>query len=1229
MAIVDNDNIENVRNELVFTNEGRTLLVSQTGGIKFAILGFMFLVNNGSDVSLKDKIDASEELAITNHTSLMEELINNDVTFVMKGINYKIIGDDLLAPLSVKKYNSALEDYTKHLYGTFYLPATEYTTGPNGEKYGTYAFTFDRTDLNCQITQDLHFKTIALIGKQYAETSDATFDVSNTQDAGIVAFMHISDEDNGIQILKAQNNYVTFQCQLKFTISDNNVVDSINAIDSPDPAEPWHEYWNKRMALVNNGLKTVSGGITIGKDKEVLDELQLGTDGCVTMTKTLTVAEECLDADDAENQFNAAGLIHAINKYPEDGEYTPQILMTSVHATEDLQEDISAYTVGMTVKAEGTQSYAIGQDSMSGTESPTFKLGNIPENDKIAVDIFGLDNKSNMNSSDYFLFSNANSATMPSNSEPNVVIDSNSNLFTFGGSNNNNTLIKSSENRMINNARNSLLIGSNNNTVDISNNNVLLDSALNTINNDATKNLLIGSKNNTIAANTNTLIDATETYAGENANDFCIINSVGTSALGNSYDNVVYHSNYNTFSGTTRNSALICSDRNKLSDTTKNAVIVNSTDSTLSGAYDDYLLSNTHSFVRHTSKNDMMDDIYCDVVSACQNNIVRSRYLGVKGIAIGTIKSNENPIKSDVESNNNVIVHGEYFDLYGSSNNTIRDTYFLQSSDDTASKGPVRIKGTSVINSSKSKLYNAREMHLLNSEYSRVYVMHDRDNKFLGLNGSSFEMTDNNPNALTSIYYGEFYNTNKPYAAYYGLKGASYKYGAESIKDNTRPIDMLKLKTQFTNTFGSELNLSQFTPTKKQKYTTPVANGATFVNSNRTLMEPSIKPTNTNVIGGHHNKIIGGTNVTVLGGEYCKASSYSHQVIMGKYNRDVPADLIFGCGHFNGTSFIQNGKEYSEEELKTLETLGNTIDDVRGDTNTDSGKTCYNAMEFYAHQGKLILRNCDDGHDRGTNVSSNDFGKTVELDPTGIKWRTKSGTISGELDLAAIQANTTWTFVLGVDGWKTTNQQMDVLYTIGVPDDIASIDSKTLASYLCKIKDKNDDDKTAFINDEIYIANNKLFSKTIPAKINIILTQFPVNKISGSLLTLGNFALLNKIYPWYTNENRAPRYIENQHVEINYLFKLDSAGFGTNTTIPNIYFLKNTLNNNLTCLQLNGTKFDNSGPNMTSISYGWYGYAVDSNYASRLNFSIKADAFNTNTYYSEWIFDGTDCTAHP
>ena len=1236
------------KSSFVFTKEGRTLLVSQTGGIKFAILGYLLVGGlarsmNGDDNTPQDAIaarykeipgtpDASlrnlwhklEDKAKDVKLSPIEYLLNNDkITLFMKGVNYTIEGNDIL-PSSKEAYAEAAENYKEHLFGSFYIPSTELMTN-KGHRYGTYAFNFDKTYLNCDIKKDVDIRHVILIGKQYAENKEATFNVSQRQDASIVGIAEIIQDDTtsesvppGIELLKDQNEFVTFQCQLRFTVTecpnefidiengDKIVIDDTEDKDATKPAyEPVSDIASK-LALVNNGLKTLSGGITIGQTEEILDELQLGPEGSICMTKTLMVAD-CIDADDAENQFNAAALIHPINKYPDEGkEYVPQILMTTVKSTSSYNEDITAYSVGMTVKAEGRgEAYAMFPDSITSADAPIFKQGHVPENDRIAVDIFGLDNKLNGNAKDRLLFSEYNRITDPHYGRPSVLINSDSNILRQGASNNNNTLYDSDRNEFIQGVSNSLLFESNNNYFSGGNGNSLYGSDSNKIAYGNYNNLLF-SHDNSIKSHNHTFINSNSNTATENSNNFIAIASYGNGFSGNSYENVLLKSKGNTFSGQAFNSLLMGSVSNHLLEDTKEATLLNAKNVTLRSSYDDMILGSRGGLLYKSYFNGYYDNYTCTVSDSDQNSLMRSRFLGVKGLPIGSIDPAERPIKSDVQSNNNVILRGEYFDMFMCSNNFIVDTYKLQSDDNITSLGPVRVKGSTFVNSSKSKVFNARDIYLWHSEYSRVVAASNLSDTQLGLVGTSNAM--GSTNELDSIYYGEFYGSD---FSIKGLKGASYKNGAESLKVNARPVDMLRLKLMFMNTYGSELDLGGYNPDVKYKHGTSYLANATFESQNFTLFNTSVKPTNSNVVGGHHNKFVGGKNTVILGGEYCKASTYEHQVLMGKYNKDVPADIIYGCGHFNGTTFVQGDKEYTEAELETIETMHQTIDKVRGDGDNKSGETCFNALEFYAHQGKMIFRNCDDGHDAGSDVVSNNFGKSITIDPTGIVFRDRNGDITGELVPQAVNSDGgKWTITVDIDG----NGRYYVANTVGVPPTIAQLDKVVLANHLFEYTDLNNYTanqgatlsaaQTGNLTEaSVSASNNTLFGKQIPSEINILVRKMKYNSEPGTNLT-HKWVFVNKMMPWYRYNGQAPRYIPMQKCTLKYYYVGQPPSANTYTQRMDIW-APPSMDANCICKKINYCYSAYLNPN-----YHW---------STEQRGCIPLDEFNDNKFFSDWV----------
>lgn len=312
-------------------------------------------------------------------------------------------------------------------------------------------------------------------------------------------------------------------------------------------------------------------------------------------------------------------------------------------------------------------------------------------------------------------------------------------------------------------------------------------------------------------------------------------------------------------------------------------------------------------------------------------------------------------------------------------------------------------------------------------------------------------------------------------------------------------------------------------------------------------MEDSIKPQNSVILGGHHNKLIGGENVTFIGAEYSKASGKAHQVIMGKYNRDCAADLIYGCGHFDGESYIQNEKEYSVSELKTIETMNGTIQNVRASSKLE------NALEFYAHQGKMILRNCDDGYDRNNGARSNAYGMSVTLDPTGIQFRDGNDKIIGEMyadDLKKDSETIIYvdfqqasdTLPVGyfyIQDWETSSDELNKRWNNMSAkerfEDLFYVDynnkipypGETGAHYEFMVQR----DTNLVGPDKLKAINDAFFKNQNSQNIVIIFSEYS-RAVNENLSWTADFELYLKIYPYYTEQNKACRYMGKKPVSL-------------------------------------------------------------------------------------------------
>lgn len=478
-----------IENKFIFTDEGRRLLISQDGGIRLAILGGI-LIQGLEPVDAADFFDTYRGLTL-------DDLRNDSIVLGLAGVHYTHTpGTQNVTPSDKSAYEDAITDknITKHLFGTFYLPSREVVSN-NGTSYGTYEFTYDKTSLACDFdvssNDSASFPLVAIIGKQYAETDDAIFNVNETQKPIIVGVAQIAGKydigtdtfTGGIQFLGNQAEYIRTDLRIQFALTDDDRDVSEIAISG---SEDYLDMVSK-LSIVNDGLRTDSSVNLVPNS-----ELSLSEEGSIATPKSLMLADP-YRSDELENQWNAAARLHIINKKSEAGDaptYREQVVLTTIDVPDDLNSaELTAHHMGMMLC--GTE----------GENSPVYMQG---ENPTYAVDLFGLENSAiGEGNGDKFLFATGNlSIVSGESSGSNIVI----------GSSGNNIL--SDKNNLLLNSNNNILSGTNDKfTVG----NVLLASDNNTLRNrvnpgvtttyeDTSGNILIGTSGNNIAANRNIII---------------------------------------------------------------------------------------------------------------------------------------------------------------------------------------------------------------------------------------------------------------------------------------------------------------------------------------------------------------------------------------------------------------------------------------------------------------------------------------------------------------------------------------------------------------------------------------------------------------------------------------------------------------------------------------------------------------------------------------------------
>ena len=590
---------ETVENKFIFTTEGRNSLISQLGGIRFAILGAV-LVHGLEPLA----VDAHKDLTLDSLTSMPGVILG------LKNVNYISSGNKGLSPENNYVYLEAIHNITNNLIPLHYIPAAE-VVDSDSSTYGNYELEIDKTLINWDNKNDIAFEHIIFIGKQYAQTDDATYNVEKTQKPVLVAIGNIE----GLELLAEQNEYVNSKLRIRLTLSEKD--DNIEAdLDLTNPDTQEVLAIADKMSLVNNGVKTVTTAFSITDNKQIVDDFKLNPDGAVAMTKTLMVAEP-YDANELENDFNGVGLLHLINAKDAVREYTPQVvLITFDHIERDNNSDpispINAYNVEFLLRASGDQNVTgnalddgydlphedvnyntstYGTDS-TGTENkffnydysgylpPIFKIGSLPADDVLAVEIFGVGNKI-LNTNDRLLFSNNNitQGSYVDSRKENVLIASNDNFIDIMNGSNlllgselnaikgwsvENSIINSYYNILGHDAYNVNIIGSlenyintnlsyaaleggdifiansNNNRID----NIFSAALLNSNNNEITKS------NQVTLLNTNLFnVDEANSFVGINASSCSVNNDANLNVIINGFNNYISDSNSVTMIG--------------------------------------------------------------------------------------------------------------------------------------------------------------------------------------------------------------------------------------------------------------------------------------------------------------------------------------------------------------------------------------------------------------------------------------------------------------------------------------------------------------------------------------------------------------------------------------------------------------------------------------------------------------------------------------------------------
>ena len=420
--------------KFIFTNEGKRMIIAQTGGIHFAIMGAILLTRGFDDEEVRD---------IT-----WEELKSGKYgTLGLKGISYVAgSGENAEIITSDSNYENAINnilarDTTKsstYLFDTTYTPDMGVVDKENNV-YGLYTFTFDKTKFTC--VGEPTFRSIVLIGKQYVTEANVRYSVEETQNPSVVGLLTTGIDGSAIADFcnddlgegnDNRNKFTEFKLEWRVTITDNPITDVGEEI-----VETLSEI-NKKFALTNDGVKTKTQVKLTVDDKEIY-QFDLNKEGNWATSKSVMIQDTNMADQDEANQWNSPGLLHLINKHevsspaaalqPCDSEaYKPQqIISTFKYDTENSL--LETQHVRQTLTASNDIAVSIkGFDGTYKTD-PTYTIDAL--SDDLSTNIFGTENSSYNGSNAKFLFSNKNEVLQDNDktdNSPSIFIGSDNNI---------------------------------------------------------------------------------------------------------------------------------------------------------------------------------------------------------------------------------------------------------------------------------------------------------------------------------------------------------------------------------------------------------------------------------------------------------------------------------------------------------------------------------------------------------------------------------------------------------------------------------------------------------------------------------------------------------------------------------------------------------------------------------------------------------------------------------
>jgi hypothetical protein len=239
----------------VITNEGKSLFVKQSNGIKFAKVGAVLFSDKNKSIKNAYVLDGDKHLLLKN-ISLKQ--LKNYTTLVYKNITYTQEGN-VFIPENMTDYNNALSNPENLLpiqlaYGKKEIGIDE-DEEPIYQKFMSYDLVLKTNTLSVQRTSDMNFDGFAILGLPFKPLDiEQNLPIIVDQDYCTLALVYFPKDTEKLQVLYNQPSTVAMNYEIHVMMDNPILLDGLSYTTTKglEPKNPKRFLYG--IHLTNDGL---------------------------------------------------------------------------------------------------------------------------------------------------------------------------------------------------------------------------------------------------------------------------------------------------------------------------------------------------------------------------------------------------------------------------------------------------------------------------------------------------------------------------------------------------------------------------------------------------------------------------------------------------------------------------------------------------------------------------------------------------------------------------------------------------------------------------------------------------------------------------------------------------------------------------------------------------------------------------------------------------------------